>query len=200
LRTRGRQRSGQLSPLAAALEELLARTESRARVKERLAALVWPECVGEFYAERTQVTRVHRGIMYVWCNSPALAHQLSLDTEQIVRRVNAALHGRYIKELRPATTRRGRGTARPGAEGPLIPRPTREELASIALTGEELEIITAEAALIEDETLRERFRKTAIGDRRARKWRQAHGYTPCPECGWEISPGLQHCTMCGWGL
>ena len=75
------RRSGRISPLSVALEDLLARREARVRAKERLSALVWRECVGPFYAERTQVTGVSRGTMYVWCNSPALAHQLSLDTE-----------------------------------------------------------------------------------------------------------------------
>jgi len=201
LRRRGTRRSGTLSPLATALEELLARTESRTRVKQKLAALVWPECVGEFYAERTEVTRVYGGIMYVWCNSPALAHQLSLDAAEIVGRINRQLDGRYVNEIRPATTRRGRSLAADEQpKAPPVPRPTREELDSITLSTEQMEIIEAEADMVEDEALRERFRKAAISDHRARRWRRAHGYHECPECGWEMSPALRQCTMCGWEL
>jgi predicted nucleic acid-binding Zn ribbon protein len=198
VRRHGTRRSGRLSALAPALEEYLARTEGRTRVKERLAALVWPECVGDFYAERTEVTRVHRGIMYVCCNSPALAHQLSLDAGEVVRRINAELDGAYVREIRPATTRRGRSAASQELGAPAPRRPTREELASITLSGEQLEIIEAEAALIADDDLRERFRRAAISDRRARKWREAHGYADCPECGWSMPPAARQCSMCGW--
>lgn len=194
----GTRHSGELSALGVALEELLARTESRTRVKERLAVLVWPQCVGEFYAERTEVTRVHRAIMYVWCSSPALAHQLSLDADEIVRRINAELRGRYIREIRPATTRRGRSAAKQELEGPAVPRPTRDQLQSLTLSQEQLEIIEAEAALVEGEGLRERFRQAVISDHRARKWREAHGYADCPQCGWSMPPAARQCSMCGW--
>lgn len=191
------RRSGRLTPLGVALEDLLARREARVRVKERLAALVWRECVGDFYAERTLVTRVERGIMWVWCNSPALAHQLSLDAEEIIRRLNAQLAGDYVKEIRPTTTGRRRAQAAVEVGPPRTPRPTRAELEAVRLLPREVEVIDTEAAQIEDEGLRERFRAAAIAQRKAQKWRAAHGYTACRHCGWLTPPPLKHCTKCG---
>ncbi|MBM3472420.1 MAG: DUF721 domain-containing protein [Armatimonadetes bacterium] len=191
------RRSGRLAPLSVALENLLARREARVRVKERLAALVWRECVGGFYAERTLVTRVERGIMWVWCSSPALAHQLSLDAEEIIRRLNAQLAGDYVKEIRPTTTGRRRAQGATELDLPRAPQPTRAELEAIRLLPRAVEAIDAEAAHIEDEALRERFRATAIAQRKAQKWRAQHGYTACRHCGWLTPPPLKHCTKCG---
>jgi len=194
------RRSGKLSPLSVALEDLLTRREARVRVKERLAALVWRECVGAFYARRTRVKRVHRGIMHVWCNSPALAHQLSLDAEEIVRRLNADLAGDYIKEIRPTTTGR-RDAGEPAPPGPSLgPAATRREVESIPLSPSELEAIDAQATRIESEVLRGRFRSMAITQHRVQQWRRQHGHATCRRCGWLVPPPLKHCTKCGRAL
>ena len=190
-------RTGRSTTIGGLLEELLARTESRARVKEKLAALVWTDVVGDFYAARTQVTRVHQGIMFVACHSPALAHQLSLDADEIIRRLNRELAGSYIKQIRPATGYRARSDAGSDAPRPRRARPSRNELESIVLTAGEVARIDAEAAQIGDETVREHFRKTAITNRRLQLWREAQGHRPCRACGWILSPELGRCAMCG---
>jgi len=190
-------RVGRSATIGGLLEELLARTESRARVKEKLAALVWRDVVGEFYADRTRVSRVHQGIMYIGCESPALAHQLSLDAAEIARRLNRELAGPYIREIRPSTGYRARGEAQEGPAPRRRPKPPRGELEAIALPAEDVAAIEAEAAQIGDEDLRERFRKAAIADRRARLWREAQGYRPCRACEWLLPPEADRCGMCG---
>jgi predicted nucleic acid-binding Zn ribbon protein len=191
------RRSGHLAPLGAALEDLLARREARVRAKERLAALVWRECVGTFYAERTEVTGVSRGTLYVWCSSPALAHQLSLDAEDVIRRLNAELAGEYIKELRPTAIGRGRARdrSRTGPAGP--PTATRRELDAIRLRPTDVEAVEADAARIADGKLRDRFAAAALAQRRTREWRRQHGYRACTHCGWLSPPPLKRCTGCG---
>lgn len=191
------RRSGNLSPLSVALEELLARREARVRAKERLAPLVWPEVVGSFYAERTEVTHVEQGVVHVWCNSPALAHQLTTDAEEIIRRLNAALAGDYVKELRASTTRRRRKGSVGEVGIPRPPSPTRGEIERTELTEQEIAAIEREATRISDKTLRERFRAAAMAHQQARKWRLKRGYVPCHRCGWLSPPPLKHCTKCG---
>lgn len=191
------RRAGRISPLSVALEDLLSRREARVRAKERLAALVWRECVGSFYAERTQVTGISRGIMYVWCNSPALAHQLSLDGVEIIGRLNAELAGQYIKEIRPSATGRRRGQEAAEASRPRRASPTRRELEAIRLPPDEVQAVEAEAARIGDEGLRARFLGAALAQRRAQKWQRQHGYRSCEHCGWLTPPPLSHCTKCG---
>jgi predicted nucleic acid-binding Zn ribbon protein len=191
-------RTGKLSHLAVPLERLLQRREARVKAKEPLAALVWPECVGPFYARRTHVTRVGRGIMYVWCGSPALAHQLSLDAPEIIRRINAELNGEYIQEIRPATT----GHRLPGAaERAPAPRqrPRPGELGTVRLPKAEVDRIEAQAARIPNDALRERFRRSALRQRRLQLWRELQGHRRCRHCGWLMAPELEHCTNCGRG-
>lgn len=191
------RRTGHVTPLNAALEDLLHRREARVRAKERLAALVWRECVGPFYAARTQVTGVSRGIMYVWCNSPALAHQLSLDAPEIAQRLNTELAGEYIREIRPTATGRRRERDASSSAPRRRPSPTRRELEAIRLLPTEVQPLEADAARIKDESLRERFLAAALAQRRAQKWRRKHGYTVCAHCGWLTPPPLAHCTKCG---
>jgi len=191
------RRTGHPTPLNVALEGLLARREARARTKERLAALVWGDCVGPFYAARTHVTGVSRGTMYVWCNSPALAHQLSLDAEEIAGRLNTELAGEYIKEIRPTTTGRRRRDDAAEERGPRLPSATRRELEAIRLLPGEVAVLEAGAARIADEGLRRRFLDAALAQRRVQKWRKQHGYAACSHCGWLIPPTMSHCTKCG---
>ncbi len=191
------RRTGRLSPLSVALEGLLARREARVRAKERLSALVWRDCVGPFYAQRTQVTGVSRGVMYVWCNSPALAHQLSLDAEEIIGRLNTELAGEYIKEIRPTTTGRRRVEVSSTTGLPRTPRATRRELEAIRLLPSEVQALERQAERIADEGLRERFLSLALSQLRTQKWRRQHGYTACGHCAWLNPPPLAHCTRCG---
>jgi hypothetical protein len=135
--------------------------------------------------------------MFVACNSPALAHQLSLDAAEIIRKLNAELAGPIIREIRPATGYRARRDGAPGGGPRRRTGPSRGELEAIALTAEELAAIDRKAGRVADEALRARFRKAAIGALRARKWRAARGHVRCPACGWEIRPGLESCSMCG---
>lgn len=191
------QRAGRLSPLSEVLEELLARREARVRAKERLAALVWREAVGFFYGERTEVTHVERGVVHVWCNSPALAHQLTLDSAEVIRRLNTILGGEYVRELRAATTRK-REREDVGEVGiAQLPAPNSGELERVELTPQEIARIESEAARIPDEGLRERFRAVALAQRRGQKWRLEHGYNLCQRCGWLSPPSCDHCTKCG---
>jgi hypothetical protein len=135
--------------------------------------------------------------MYVWCGSPALAHQLSLDAEEISRRINRELSGAVIKEIRPSTTRGARQPDEPEVAAQRDPGPKRDELEAIPLSSEEVAEIDHEAESIPDERLRARFREAAISERRADRWKGAHGYRLCAECGWWIPPGLDECSWCG---
>jgi Dna[CI] antecedent, DciA len=197
LRKRRWARASGTSAIGALVEEFLSRSESRTRAKEKLAALIWRDVVGEFYADRTVVARVHHGIMYVGCESPALAHQLSLDAAEIAQRLNRELAGSYVKEIRPSTGQRAREAATGHAEVRRPRKPSRAELEAIVLPKEHLAAIESEAAQIADEEMRKRFVRAAVSDRRACLWRQAQGYRECDSCGWLLAPEMAGCPMCG---
>ena len=175
------RRSGQVSPIGAALDNLVARTEGRTRVRERLAALVWRDCVGEFYADRTRVNKVQHAIMWVWCDSPALAHQLSLDSKEIIRRINRELSGPVVKEIRTSTLRRGKDPEEYQLGLAEQAGPSKSELDSIVMTKRELDEIDSDAEAIANEGIRERFRKAAISERRMNRWRWNNGYVKCSD-------------------
>ena len=195
-RPKGR-RSGQVAPIGAALDNLVSRSEGRTRVRERLAALVWRDAVGDFYAERTRVNKVRHAIMWVWCDSPALAHQLSLDAKEIIRRINTELSGPVVKEIRTSTLRRGKDEAEYEVGLPEHKGPTKSEFDAVVLTQMETEAIDREAATIENEAIRKRFRQAAISERRMNRWRMNHGYRKCAGCGWMVAPEFDECKMCG---
>jgi Dna[CI] antecedent, DciA len=65
--------------------------------------------IGPDVASLCDEVELHSGTLVVSTSSPALAHQLRLDAETIVARLNAAELGRKVRELR---VRIGRPTAR----------------------------------------------------------------------------------------
>ena len=65
--------------------------------------------IGPEVASLCDEVELHSGTLVVSTSSPALAHQLRLDAETIVARLNGAELGRKVRELR---VRIGRPTAR----------------------------------------------------------------------------------------
>jgi predicted nucleic acid-binding Zn ribbon protein len=55
---------------------------------EVLAAVLWAETVGPWYAQHTEVVRVEKGVLTVHCDSAPLAQQLTADSDKILARLN----------------------------------------------------------------------------------------------------------------
>ncbi len=188
------KRDGKITGLNRILDKYLSRQGLMGKSRQMMAALVWAEEVGLWYRQHTTVTRAHDGILTVECDSASRAQQLQLDSDWIREKLNKRLGGNFIKEIRASSGRVGRSMPRPSiAEDSPAPAPPK--LASEPLAPGQEQAIQALADEIRQPQVREKFVKAMRNFGRLQRWQEAHGYTPCPQCGWLIEPGEQ-CLVC----
>jgi hypothetical protein len=94
------------------LPKVLARQPSRGRVTEIRVKLAFAELLGADLVARCETVEVQGSTLTVATANPALAHQLRIDAEELLRRLNQLHLGRSLKSLR-VQVGRGRGPARP---------------------------------------------------------------------------------------
>ncbi len=191
-----RKRSAKISGVSEILGEYFAEHGLVAKSQEMLAAFVWAEVVGSWYARHTQVTRVKDGVLMVHCDSAPRAQQLQLDSAEIRRKLNQRLGGDFIKDIRAASGRVGRGRPAPElAEKEAEELPGASELAQEQVSEEQCEIIAALSQNVEDEQLRRCFAAAMQNFCRLQQWRREQGYQPCAQCGRLVATG-RRCVVC----
>jgi len=90
------------------LPKVLARQPASGRVVELRAHLAFAEILGPALAADCEKLELRGSVLTVITANPALAHQLRLDSEDLLARLNAASPGRRIRALKIRT---GRATA-----------------------------------------------------------------------------------------
>ena len=88
------------------LPRVLAKQPSSGRVIEMRARLAFAEILGAALAADCETLELHGSVLTVVTPNPALAHQLRLDAEQLLERLNLASPGRRIRTLKVRTGRR----------------------------------------------------------------------------------------------
>jgi predicted nucleic acid-binding Zn ribbon protein len=80
--------------------------QASGRVIEMRARLAFAEILGPALAADCETLELHGSALTVTTPNPALAHQLRLDAEQLLQRLNEATPGRRIRTLKVRTGRR----------------------------------------------------------------------------------------------
>jgi len=189
-----RAKQGEVTKARGALDAYLQSIGAFIRAKEQVVCLLWPRVVGEWCAQRTAVTRVARRTVYVWCDSSALAHQLSQEAERLVAELNQHLGGPVLGELRCSTTGRPPAPRWASRGGP--PRPSHEQLAATRLPREETAMVDLMCGIVGERPVGEAFRRALVSARRAARWRLEHGYQECPRCGAPSWGSDSACVVC----
>jgi predicted nucleic acid-binding Zn ribbon protein len=179
------------------------------RSREALAAVLWAETVGPWYAQHTTVAKVEDGVMTIHCDSAPHAQQLQADAEKILARLNLrvaeylgpgkrARADREVKEIRATSAYMGRGG--PGAYAPAARSRQAAfnpaEVDGIALTPAEEAQVEALAGELDDERLRRRFATAMRSSLRLRRWQLGHGWRVCEACGGLLEAGETECWVC----
>lgn len=89
---------------------MLAKQPNRGRLAELHVQSAFKQVVGESLASACDSVELRRGVLTISTANPALAHQLRLDSERLLERLNAAWSGRRLREIRVRT---GRSLPRP---------------------------------------------------------------------------------------
>ena len=82
------------------LPKILRRQPGGARLLGAQVAVAFRAILGPEVAPLCDQVELHSGTLVVTTSSPALAHQLRLDSETIVARLNRAELGRWVRVLR----------------------------------------------------------------------------------------------------
>ena len=82
------------------LPKILRRQPGGARLLGAQVAVAFRAILGPEVAPLCDHVELHSGTLVVTTSSPALAHQLRLDSETIVARLNRAELGRWVRVLR----------------------------------------------------------------------------------------------------
>jgi len=95
--------------LGKVLPRVLARQPNNRQIAELRIRLAFLELMGPQLAASCQEVSLRGGTLAVATDNPALAHQLRLEAESLLRRLNAMVLPRPVRALR---VRSGRGPAR----------------------------------------------------------------------------------------
>ena len=82
------------------LPRVLRRQPGGSRLIEGQVAVAFRGVIGPESGQLCDEIEIHSGVLVVTTSSPALAHQLRLDSETIVARLNGLDLGRKVKSLR----------------------------------------------------------------------------------------------------
>lgn len=189
---RGRTRSG-LNPLGDLLARSLKEMGLEPKVRERQALAMWAEVVGPQIAAASTARDVRDGVLFVSCKSSAWSNELAFHKSEIVGRLNEAVGGEAIKDIRFSA----RGfTRKPGSQtqaGELNPE---NGIEWVAPTEEDEQAARRVAEQSGSEDLAERIRRAVVSGRRLSQQKRSEGWKTCPGCG-SPYPGPQDaCEHC----
>lgn len=91
---------GNTQSIGDAISLFLRETGLEKEVLEQRVVRLWPEIMGETVARLTRSVEVKDGMLYVRVNSPALKAQLFECRFELVKKVNEAVGGNAIHDVR----------------------------------------------------------------------------------------------------
>ena len=198
-----RRRDQELTGVDKALGAYLRHIGLTRQSREVLAAVLWTDAVGPWYAQHTTVVKVADGVITVHCDSAPHAQQLQADSGKILARLNARVQEQLggaqepLKELRASTGFMHRAERAAFAPAPKRPEPIRAaELDAIILTASEEEWVLTLSGEVEDDKVRRRFATALRSHLRLRRWQLAHGWRECPGCGLLLAAQEDSCWLC----
>ncbi len=89
------------------LPRVLAKQPRKARVVEMRARMAVREILGPELAAACETVEIRGSTLTIVTANPALAHQLRIDGESLIGRLNALGLGRQVRELKVRTGRAG---------------------------------------------------------------------------------------------
>lgn len=186
-----------LASAAAGVQAVLKAGDLWQALRPHMAKLKWAEIVGPQVAAVTQVEKVQGTALVVRVKNSVWANELSLLKGDMLRRLNLALGGQVLSDIRFKAS----GLAQKKAQKhlPVMPAlPDADVLAQIRLSRAALGRVEAVAGSISDEALRARVRASLLRAARLEAWKRGNNWQPCAGCG-ALSPPAETphlCSLC----
>ncbi len=176
-------RSGFIS-VEKVISRLLGNLKDKRRLREELILFVWEEVVGKGVSRNTSPQRVISGIMTVNTNGSTWAQELSLQKEEIRKRLNERIGFALITDIRF----RAGALYKESENSPPIKYSDPEE--KERQTAQEI------SAVIEDRLVAESFGRFLEHELCRQRIRRDHGWVKCNCCGALHAGKEEMCVIC----
>lgn len=184
-----------LASASAGVQAVLKTSDLWQALRPHMAKVKWADVVGPQVASVTQVEKVQGTALVVRVKNSVWANELSLLKGDMLRRLNLALGGPVLSDIRF----KAGGLAQKKAQkhSPAMPDlPDGAALALVRLSGDALGRVEGIVGSIADEALRARVRASLLRAARLETWKRAHEWLPCARCA-ALSPPAGKPHLCG---
>jgi predicted nucleic acid-binding Zn ribbon protein len=89
----------EFTPLGEAIREMLKQYKIQDKFDEQSLIDNWPLIVGKSAAEKTRRIFIRNHVLFAEMTSPSLKHELSLNKEAVINRINSDYPSAQIKEI-----------------------------------------------------------------------------------------------------
>ena len=167
------------------IEKIFKQNGGWSRIKGELSVYYWPRVAGPEIAGKVEAVRYYNGFLYLQTENPALAHQVSLFSLDIVKRFHRVLGKGVVKGIKVRI-------------GPVALKQRRISLPKkdFPLTEGEQKMVHDCAARLKDPDLAENFSKLIKAFYQNQKHVLAEGGHRCSNCQTVISEEYLYCPSC----
>lgn len=167
------------------IEKLFRKNGGWSRLKGELSVYYWPRVAGSEIAGKVEAIRYRNGFLYLQTENPALAHQVSLFSTDIIKRFQKLLGKNVIKGIK----------IKIGSVS-LQKKQKIARKTDYPLTEAEKGIIKDCSSTLDDPNLAENFSKLIQAFYQNQKQILAEGGHRCPNCQTVISEEYLYCPCC----
>ena len=159
-----------------------------------------PELIGNDFAAHIHPIGVKHKKLFVHVPDDSWRAEIWMFRSEIINRINQCAGEEIVNEIVSTYRRDTSILENPESNlkdngGKVNPR---KELLGVNLTDEELENLSEDCAVVQDEKLRKRIFSTSIKRKKLDKLRVQKDWHPCPGCGALCSPDEECCWSCSY--
>lgn len=167
------------------IERIFRQNGGWSRLKGELSVYYWPRVAGPEIAGKVKALRYYNGFLYLQTENPALAHQVSLFSLDIVKRFQRVLGKGVVKGIKIKI-------------GPVAMAQKENSVPKIdhPITAEEQKLINECTDKLKDPDLAEHFSKLIQAFYQNQKQVLAEGGHRCSNCQTVISGEYLYCPSC----
>ena len=154
------------------------------RLRGEMAVYYWPRIAGNDIAGKVEAIRYRDGYLHLQTDNPALAHQLTLLSLDIVKKYRKLLGEGIVKGIK----------IKIGAIKVILKK--EQDIPEFALENDEKKEISACVQVISDPKLAGTFSRFMERMYLMRKQREVSGGKNCRSCGIVIEPEFEYCPCC----
>ncbi|MGM0471165.1 MAG: DUF721 domain-containing protein [Bacillota bacterium] len=173
------------------LEETLTNLNLTQKIKEKKVLNIWSQVIGERIRKHTQASYINQGTLFVKVSNSTWAQQLLFLKEKFITQLNDRLEEKIVDDIRFKLG----SINKKEVDDNNTPK-TKESLAKIELTNQELNEIKNTLTAVNDTELTDKLESILIKQRKLNKWKENNGWVQCDYCSTYHPKEADCCLVC----